>query len=105
MRAIFLGNPNAGLKPWAILFSHFVATAHSPIRRHADTPIRRYADAAAAPTVNCELRTVNGEPLTLLSVRYPNILHLGGVPEEFFALALLGGEPVASFTVGDPGRF
>ncbi len=43
--------------------------------------------------------------LTLLPVRYPDVLHLGGVPEEFFALALLGSEPVASFTVGDPGRF
>jgi hypothetical protein len=54
-------------------------------------------------TENGERRTANREPL--LPVRYPDILHLGGVPEEFFALALFGGEPVARFTVGDPGRF
>jgi hypothetical protein len=37
----------AWLKPWAILFSHFVAIAHSPTRAFADTPIpplRRHAD-------------------------------------------------------------
>lgn len=56
---------------------------------------------------NRELRTVNREPLTanLLPVRYPNVLHLRGVPEELFALTLFGGEPVSRFTVGDPGRF
>ncbi len=30
---------NPGLKPWAILFSHFVATAVSPIRRFARSAI------------------------------------------------------------------
>ena len=53
---------------------------------NGDTPIRRYADTLLFP------------------VRYPNVLHLGGVPEELFALALFGGVPVARFTVGDPGR-
>jgi len=57
----------------------------------------------------CRPRTAKrrhaGTPAPLLPVRYPNILHLGGVPEEFFALALFGGEPVARFTLGDPGRF
>src|SRR5258708_9549408 len=32
-----------GLKPWAILFSHFVAIAHSPLRRFAPSPTRRFA--------------------------------------------------------------
>jgi hypothetical protein len=44
----------AWLKPWAILFSHFVATdpfAHSPIRRFAHTPFR--VDLAGnSPTVH-----------------------------------------------------
>jgi hypothetical protein len=35
--------PNPGLKPRAILLCHFVAFAHSPIRRVAESPSRPFA--------------------------------------------------------------
>jgi hypothetical protein len=38
--------PHPGLKPWAILFSHFVATT---IRRFAVSPFRRFAHSPYRP--------------------------------------------------------
>ena len=58
-------------------------TSWASSRPHAHTPIR-------APS---------------LPVRHPDILYLGGVPEEFFALALFTGKPVARFAVGNPCCF
>jgi hypothetical protein len=33
---------NPGLRPWAILFSHFVAIADTPVRLFALSPIRPF---------------------------------------------------------------
>jgi hypothetical protein len=47
--------------------------------------------------------TPNAKRQTLLPVRYPDILYLRGMPQEFFALDLFRFEPVARLTVCDPG--
>src|SRR5258707_14492421 len=55
-------------------------------------------------TTGCSAYTQRVEPLLqLLPIRYPDILHLCGLAQEFLAFALLADEPVAGMAVADPG--
>ena len=71
VRAPFQGAPhnptNPGLKPWAVLFSHFVAISRAPHRPFAPSPVRPFAGAPLRPFIVPCVRHAGkyGSPLRL----------------------------------------
>jgi hypothetical protein len=74
-------------------------------REDAIPPGRPFAVSPTRPFAYSPIRLFAYSPIRLFAVRYPDILYLGRMTKEFFALALFGVEPVADLTVGNPGRF
>jgi hypothetical protein len=71
----------------------------SPASPTSTQSTRSTADAARTLAA----QTPSAERQALFPVRYPDILYLRGVPQEFFALSLFSLGPVAALTMGNPG--